>query len=129
MLSFAQNNELNIFRISSSHTSFPDTARANGHMYNNTLYDAANHYMDSSVLIIVPKKLIADKNVDLICWFHGWQNNIDSAAIRYGLIKQFAASHLNAVLILAETTKNAPDSYGGKLEYNNTFKELVTDIM
>ncbi len=30
---------------------------------------------------------------------------------------------------MAETTKDAPDSYGGKLECNNTFKELVADIM
>jgi hypothetical protein len=85
--------------------------------------------MDSSVLIIAPKKLNAIKKVDLLFWFHGWGNNIDSAAVRHDLIKQFAASKLNAVLVLAETTKDAPDSYGGKLEYNNTFKELVADIM
>jgi len=128
-LSFAQNNDLNIFRISSSHTSFPDTARANGHLYNKVLYDAANHYMDSSVLIIAPKKLNANKKVDLIFWFHGWGNNIDTAASHFELINQFAGSKLNAVLVLAETTKDAPDSYGGKLEYNNTFKELVADIL
>jgi predicted esterase len=128
-LSFAQNNNLNIFRITSSHTSFPDTARANGHTYNKVLYDAATHYMDSSVLIIAPKKLNANKKVDLIFWFHGWGNNIDTAASHFELIEQFAASRLNAVLVLAETTKDAPDSYGGKLEYNNTFKELVADVI
>ncbi len=128
-LSFTQNNDLNIFRITSPHTSFPDTARANGHLYNKVLYDAATHYMDSSVLIIAPKKINAHKKVDLVFWFHGWGNNIDSAAIRHQIIKQFAASRLNAVLVFAETAKNASDSYGGKLEYNNTFKELVTDIL
>lgn len=128
-LSFAQNKDLNIFRITSAHTSFPDTARANGHLYNKVLYDAANHYMDSSVLIIAPKKLNVNKKVDLVFWFHGWGNNIDTAAVHFELIKQFAASRLNAVLVLAETTKDAPDSYGGKLEYNNMFKELVADIM
>ena len=127
--SFAQNNDLNVFRIHSAHTSFPDTARANGHMYNKVLYDAAAHYMDSSVLIIGPKKLNAGKKVDLIFWFHGWGNNIDTAAVRFELIKQFVASNLNAVFVLAETTRDAPDSYGGKLEYDNTFKELVADIM
>ena len=128
-LSFAQYKDLNIFRITSSHTSFPDTARANGHIYNKVLYDADTHYMDSSVLIITPKKLDADKKVDMVFWFHGWGNNIDSAALYFELIKQFAASGLNAVLVLAETTKDAPDSYGGKLEYNNTFKELVKDVI
>jgi hypothetical protein len=126
---FAQNKDLDFFRISSSHTSFPDTARANGHLYNKVMYDAAIHYMDSSVLIIAPKKLDATKKVDLVFWFHGWGNNIDTAAVHFELIKQFAASRLNAVLVLAETTKDAPDSYGGKLENNNTFKELVADVM
>ncbi len=128
-LSFAQNNELNIFRTSSSYTSFPDTARAKGHLYNKVLYDVAAHYMDSSILIIVPEKLNANKKIDLVFWFHGWQNNIDSSAKRFELIRQFEASHLNAVLVLAETCKDAPDSYGGKLEYKNTFKLLVTDIL
>ena len=129
IISFSQNKELNIFHITSAYTSFPDTARANGHIYDKVLYDAANHYMDSSVMIVVPKKLKTNKKVDLIFWFHGWGNNIDSAAVRYGLLKQFAASGINAVLVFAETTKDAPDSYGGKLEYKNIFKELVNDVI
>ena len=128
-LTSSQSNDLNIFRITSSYTSFPDTAREKGHTYNKVFYDAATHYMDSSVLIIAPKKLSANKRVDLVFWFHGWGNNIDSAAMRYELKAQFAASKLNAVLVLAETAKNASDSYGGKLEYNNTFRDLVEDIM
>lgn len=71
-LSFSQNDDLNIFHITSSYTSFPDTARAKGHVYNKVLYDAASHYMDSSVMIVAPKKLNAGKKVDLIFWFHGW---------------------------------------------------------
>ena len=129
VLLFAQNKELNIYRITSSHTSFPDTARAKGHIYNKIVYDAASHYMDSSVLIIAPQKLDAGKKVDLVFWFHGWGNNIDTAVQYYELAKQFVAANLNAVLVLAETTKNAPDSYGGKLEYSNVFKGLVTDII
>ncbi len=128
-LCFSQTNDPDIFRITSSHTSFPDTARSKGHLYNKVLYKAADHYTDSSVLLIVPKKLHARKKVDLVFWFHGWYNNIDSAIKRFDLIKQFTASKSNAVLVLAETAKNAPDSYGGKLEYNNTFKELVSDVM
>lgn len=129
VFSFSQNNDLNIFRITSSYTSFPDTARANGHLYNKVLYDAATHYRDSSVMIVAPKKLDAGKKVDLIFWFHGWSNNIDSASVRYALIKQFADSKLNAVLVFSETARNAPDSYGGKLEYNNDFKKLVEDVL
>lgn len=125
----AQQNDLNIFHITSSHTSFPDTGRSNGHLYNNILYDAPAHYTDSSVLIIVPKNIEVKKKVDLVFWFHGWSNNIDSAAIRYLLASQFAASRLNAVLVLAETAKNSPDSYGGKLENPGIFKALVQDVL
>ena len=125
----AQQNDLNIFHITSSHTSFPDTGRANGHLYNNILYDAPAHYTDSSVLIVVPKNIEVKKKVDLMFWFHGWGNNIDSAVIRYKLASQFAASRLNAVMVLAETAKNSPDSYGGKLENPGIFKALVQDVL
>ncbi|HSU27301.1 MAG TPA: hypothetical protein VLJ68_02900, partial [Chitinophagaceae bacterium] len=128
-LSFAQSDDMKIFRITSSHTSFPDTGRSQGHLYDKVLYDAATHYMDSSVMIIAPKKLDATKNVDLLFWFHGWFNNIDSSTTRFELIKQFAAAGSNAVLVLAETAKNAPDGYGGKLENKNVFKELVADVL
>lgn len=118
-----------IFRLISSHTSFPDTGRANGHFYNNILYNSADHYSDSSVLIIVPPKLKVVKQVDVIFWFHGWNNNIDSVSPRYDLIKQFIDSKCNAILVLAETAKDAPDSYGGKLEQKGLFKSLVEDVL
>ena len=127
---FAQGNSGAItFHIYSSHTSFPDTGRRNGHLYDNVLYITAEHYRDSTVLIVAPKNLDVKKPVDLVFWFHGWRNNVDTAAIRYELIKQFIASRRNAVLVLAETARNAPDSYGGKLENDGVFKALVTDVL
>lgn len=126
----AQENEnAIIFHITSAHTSFPDTGRSKGHFYDGKLYSAQQHYQDSSVLIVVPKNLSANKKVDLIYWFHGWGNHIDSAAVRYELIKQFIASKRNAVLVLPETAFNAPDSYGGKLENKGEFKLLNTDVL
>lgn len=117
------------FHISSSHTSFPDTGRAKGHLYDGKLYTATAHYNDSSILIIAPKDLDVSKRVDLVFWFHGWGNHIDSAAVRYELTKQFIASKRNAVLVLAETAHDAPDSYGGKLENAGMFKKLVGDVL
>ena len=117
------------FHISSSNTSFPDTGRAKGHIYDGKYYTLAAHYSDSTVLIIAPKNLNVSKKIDLVFWFHGWGNNVDSAAIRYELTKQFIASKRNAVLVLAETAHNAPDSYGGKLENTGVFKKLVDDIL
>lgn len=122
-------NSFSQFHIYSSHTSFPDTGRRLGHVYSGKLYSAKEHYNDSTVLIIAPKNLNAKKKVDLVFWFHGWGNNVDSAAIRYELTKQFIASKRNAVLVLAEIARNAPDSYGGKLENSGVFKLLVADVL
>jgi hypothetical protein len=116
-------------RITSSHTAFPDTARLNGYTYDGKFFEAAAHYSDNTVLIAVPKRLQKRNHVDLIFWFHGWNNNIDSADIFFQLAEQFALSNSNAVLVLAETAKNAPDSYGGKLEQPNVFAGLVNDVL
>jgi hypothetical protein len=121
--------QLHYFKITSSNTSFPDTGRMKGHRYDDILYNTADHYSDSSVIIITPKNFNAKKKADMIFWFHGWNNNIDSALVRYGLSGQFAESGTNAVLVLAETAKDAPDSYGGKLEQKNRFKGLVNDVL
>jgi hypothetical protein len=118
-----------ILHFTSAHTSFPDAGRMNGHLYDSVLYTTAAHYMDSSVMLIIPPGFKPGKKVNLVFWFHGWRNNIDTAAVFYGLTTQFAASKLNAVLVLAETAKNAPDSYGGKLEQPGMFKSLVYDVM
>jgi hypothetical protein len=117
------------FHIYSTHTAFPDTGRKKGHFYDSVLYSAKDHYMDSTVLIIAPKNLDVKKKVDLVFWFHGWRNSVDNAAVRYELTKQFIASKRNAVLVLAETAKNSPDSYAGKLEIDGDFKALVADVL
>ncbi len=123
------NKDYQAIHFTSAHTSFPDTGRAGGHLYDSVLYTAAEHYNDSSVLLIVPKQLEANKTVDLVFWFHGWRNNIDTAAIFYALTRQFVASKRNAVLVLAETAKNSPDSYGGKLEQPDMFRMLTDDVL
>lgn len=117
------------FRITSSYTSFPDSVRAKGHTYDKAFYSADEHYSDSSVLIIIPPELKAKKTVDLIFWFHGWRNSIDSSASYFELVKQFIASNRNAVLVIPETAKNSPDSYGGKLEKIAIFRKLVQDVI
>ncbi len=80
-------------------------------------------------MLVIPEQFQKTSNVDLVFWFHGWRNNIDTAAEFYKLSKQFVASKRNAVLVLSETARNAPDSYGGKLEQPGMFKALVNDVM
>ena len=118
-----------LIRFTSDHTSFPDSARAHGHVYDSVEYSTGDHYSDNSVVLIVPKNFTAQNKVDLVFWFHGWHNNIDTALRFYEIERQFLESHQNAVLVLAETAKNAPDSYGGKLEQQGDFKLLVNDVV
>jgi predicted esterase len=118
-----------IIRFTSSHAMFPDTARAKGHDYNGRHYDAITNYSDSSILIYVPKGFSElSGKINLVFWFHGWGNSIDSAINQHQLLQQFDASGRNAVFVFPEGPKNAPDSYGGKLEQPEIFQQLVREV-
>jgi len=124
-----KHEQVQILRFNSNNTSFPDSAREHGYTYDSSSYSVNEHYNDNSVLLIIPRNLNRKGKIDLIFWFHGWNNNIDTALKFYEIEKQFIASKRNAILVMAETAKNAPDSYGGKLENSGVFKALVSDIM
>jgi hypothetical protein len=122
--------EYRLLRFSSPHNCFPDSARANGHLDGDSIEQPrAGHYDDSSVLLVIPRGFRPGKTVDLVCWFHGWHNNIDTALRFYGLAEQFAASGRNAILVLPEAARNAADSYGGKMGQDGMFKLLVADVI
>ena len=119
-----------LLHFTSPHNCFPDTARDHGHLDGDSiLQPRAGHYDDSSVLLVVPRGLHAGKTVDLVVWFHGWHNNIDTAVKFYGLADQFAASGRNAVLVLPEASRNAADSYGGKMGQQGMFRFLMADVI
>ena len=119
----------NIIRFTSSNSMFPDSARLHGHEYNGKQYDATSHYFDSSVLIYVPKHFSPKGKINLVYWFHGWGNNIDSACFQFQLLQQFESSRRNAIFIFPEGPKNAPDSYGGKLENPVVFQNLTKEVI
>lgn len=118
-----------LIRFGSSNAMFPDTARANGHTYNGQHYTAATHYTDSSILVYVPTHFSPTKITNLIFWFHGWGNNIDTALQQYQVLEQLEASGRNAVFVFPEGPKNAPDSYGGKLEQPAVFQALIKEVV
>lgn len=109
--------------------SFPDTGRADGHTYNNKFYSAADHYMDSTVAVFIPKGYKEGSAVDLVIHFHGWGNNVDSTFARFNLVEQFVNSGKNALLVVPEGPKNSPDSYGGKLESPGGFKRFINELL
>jgi hypothetical protein len=108
---------------------FPHPARTNGHDYDGNIYSAQEHYSDSSVAIFIPKGFKTTEKIDFVVYFHGWNNNIDSACAQFDLIKQFCESNKNAIFVFPEGPKNSPDSFGGKLEGKDGLKNLIDDVL
>ncbi len=118
-----------LYRLSSTYNMFPDSLRnVEPRMYNGKIYNATNHYLDSSFLVFIPKHFKKNKLYKQVVYFHGWNNNVDSALQQFNLIDQFYASNINGILILPEGPKNAPDSYAGKFEQENIFLLFMQDV-
>lgn len=108
---------------------FPHSGRSGGHTYNNQTFPAERHYSDSSVAIFIPNGFSPQKKTDLVFYFHGWYNNIDSACAQFRLVEQFTEAKKNAVFVFPEGPKDAPDSFGGRLEEKDGLKNLVSDVV
>ena len=108
---------------------FPHPNRINGHVYDDKTYSAQEHYSDSSVAIFIPKGFKSTEKTNIVVYFHGWNNNIDSACTQFDLIEQFCESNKNAIFVFPEGPKNSPDSYGGRLEEKDGLKNLIDDVL
>jgi hypothetical protein len=107
---------------------FPHPSRAEGHKYKTELFPAKEHYSDSTVAIFIPKGFRQTARVDFVVHFHGWKNNVAGVLGRYKLIEQLVESGRNAVLVVPQGPRNAPDSFGGKLEDLNGFKRFMDEL-
>jgi hypothetical protein len=124
---YAPQGELILVQLASA--PFPHPKRADGHTYKDKQYDAKEHYSDSTVAIFVPKSFHVTSKLDFVVHFHGWNNNVPQVLGRYNLIEQLTESHRNAILIVPQGSRNAPDSFGGKLEDPDGFKRFMEDVL
>lgn len=108
---------------------FPHPARVDGHKYHEQFFSAAEHYDDGTVALFIPKNFRATDQIDCVIHFHGWMNTVASTLTNYQLVEQFSASGKNAILIVPEGPRNAPDSFGGKLEETNGFARFMAEAM
>jgi hypothetical protein len=108
---------------------FPHPKRAEGHKYQGKDFPAKEHYSDSTVAIFIPKGFRETGQVDFIVHFHGWQNNVEGVLKGYRLIEQLSESRRNVVLVVPQGPRNAPDSFGGKLEDADGFKRFMADVV
>src|SRR5207244_3266740 len=107
---------------------FPHPARAEGHKYKEKVYPAADHYSDNTVGIFIPKGFRETGRIDFIVHFHGWNNNVASVLRQYKLGDQLVQSARNAVLVVPQGPRDAPDSFGGKLEDPDGFKHFMKEV-
>jgi hypothetical protein len=109
---------------------YPHSSRANGHVYEGKLYDAATSYSNPNVGIFVPDTWSAqDGAIDAVVHFYGWRHDIEATFSTYRLREQLLASKRNAILIVPEGPTNAPDSGDGKLELDdNGFARFMSDV-
>ena len=124
---YARQGELIVTHLDS--TPFPHPKRAEGHTYQGKLYSGKEHYSDNTVAIFIPKGFRETGKIDFVVHFHGWYNNVEGVLGQYQLIEQLVESQRNAVLVVPEGPRNAPDSFGGKLEDPAGFKRFMEDVV
>ena len=108
---------------------FPHASRANGHDYDGKHYSAAESYSDATVGIYVPAQFRPGSVTDFIVHFHGWNNHVAEVFRRYVLREQLEESGRNAILVVPQGPKDAPDSGDGKLELDaNGFARFMADV-
>jgi hypothetical protein len=93
------------------------------------IYPASEHYSDDTVAMFIPKGFRPNAKVDFVVHFHGWGNTVAGTLEQFDLIRQFSESGKNAVLIVPQGPRNAPDSFGGKLEDTNGFSVFMTEAV
>ncbi|HEV2261786.1 MAG TPA: hypothetical protein VGR69_05810 [Candidatus Rubrimentiphilum sp.] len=109
---------------------YPHSSRAQGHVYQGKLYDAATHYSNSDAGIFIPDGWRPQSDaIDLVVHFYGWNHDVPKTFATYRLREQLVASKRNAILVVPEGPTNAPDSGDGKLELDpDGFKRFITDV-
>lgn len=108
---------------------FPDPARSRGYSYDGEDFPLAGHYDDSTVDVFIPPGFKPRGTVNLVFFFHGWYSSVPEAIEAFSLLRQFSESGARALLVLPETARDAPDSYGGKLESPGGFDRLVAELL
>ena len=108
---------------------FPHPSRAVGHVYQGQTYPTEAHYRDSTVAIFIPKGFGEIGVVDFVVHFHGWRNNVTNVLREYRLPEQFSASRRNAVLVVPQGPRDAPDSSGGRLEDAGGFQRFMLEVV
>ncbi|NNM66959.1 MAG: hypothetical protein HKM06_02980 [Spirochaetales bacterium] len=108
---------------------FPCSRRDEGFDADGVHYSFKKHYDDSTVEVFIPRGWTDRSALNLVFFFHGWYSSVQDSLSRFDLVSQFFHSRVNALLVVPETARDVPDSFGGKLESSGGFQTLVHQIL
>ena len=108
---------------------FPHEKRGNGYILEGETYESEGHYDDSSISVFIPAGDKLGGRLDLVVFFHGWFSTRERAAKEFDLVGQFERSGVRALLVMPETGKDVPDSFGGKLEESGGFRRFILELL
>ena len=87
------------------------------------------HYDDSTIGIFIPANFKPADEVDYVVYFHGHSHHVSDLFPKYKLPEELAAAKVNAILLVPQGPKDAPDSGGGKLELDQgAFSRLIAEV-
>ncbi len=108
---------------------YPDDSRTTGFTSKSGFFPKAGHYDDNTVVFAVPSGFRPSSSVDLIVHFHGHRNRAPLALEQFRLGEMLQGSGRNAILILPQGPKDAPDSGCGRLEKPGMFAAFVDEAV
>lgn len=108
---------------------FPHPSRAEGYTTKKGEHFPADpHYADRSVGIVVPAGYRKGEAIDFVVHFHGHRNNVANVLTQFDLPRQLRQSGRNAILVVPQGAKDAPDEACGRLEEENGLRNLLNDV-
>lgn len=108
---------------------FPHESRKDGFKAKAGFFPFEKHYNDPTVGFVIPRGFKPSANVDLIIHFHGHRNNVAKELERFRFAPMLNASGKNAILLLPQGPRDAPDSTCGRLEEPGALKKFVDEAI
>lgn len=108
---------------------YPHASRDDGYKSSAGVLPKAGHYDDSTVGIFVPIGYEPGDAVDYVVHFHGHRNHVSRVFEQFPIEAQVIKSRVNAILLVPQGPKDAPDSGGGKLQNDpDGFARLIDEV-
>ena len=118
-------------KIALQNAPFPHADRMEG--FRNSrgeFYALDGHYDEGAAVLVIPEDWREKPSgIDLIVHFHGHRNEVLRVLEKFRMPQQLIASKKNAILVLAQGPKNAPDSFGGKMEDPGGFRKFIFEVL